>query len=121
MGVYDSFHLEITCPKCGNVFEDYAQTKSLYCQMDTYEIGDPIDWGDDEIFVYSWCDKCENEIYQGIKIEGEFVKEKTVAYVKGGLPGNLDKWFGELYFPSDVSEYLSIYREGGIYKEEENA
>ncbi len=110
MGLYDMFYLEIECPKCGNKFDDYAQTKSLYCDMREYKIGDPIHWEDAEIFVYSWCDKCKNEIYQGIKIENGHVKEKTVAYIKGELPGELDNWFGKLYFPSDVAEFLKDYR-----------
>jgi len=110
MGVYDIFSLEINCPKCDNRFVTWAQTKSLHCEMKTYEIGDPIEWPNDEIFVYSWCDKCEKEIYQGIRIEGGFVKEKTESFMKGELPGGLDRWFGELYFPSSVAECLQIYR-----------
>jgi len=116
MGLYDIFHLEIECPKCGNKFEDYAQTKSLYCQMKEYKLGDSIDWPNGEIFVYSWCEKCDSEIFQGIRIEGGFVKEKTEAFIKGELPGELDEWFGRLYFPSAVADYLQIYR----YKEEED-
>lgn len=110
MGVYDIFYLEIECPKCGNKFNDYAQTKSLYCQMKEYKIGDPIEWPNDEIFVYSYCGKCKETLYQGIRIEGGYVRGKTEAFIKGELPGELDRWFGELYFPSTVAEYLQVYR-----------
>jgi len=119
MGVYDMFHLETTCPKCDNKFDDYAQTKSLNCAMKTYGLGDPIAWHNDEIFVYSCCNKCGKELFIGIRIENGFVKEVTEVFVKGELPGGLDDWFGKLYFPSDVAESLQIYRyEQRILKEE---
>jgi len=119
MGVYDIFHLEIECPKCGNEFEIWAQTKSLDCQMKDYKIGDPIAWPNDEIFVYDGCRKCNKELYIGVKIENGFVKEITEIFVKGELPGGLDNWFGKLYFPSDVAEYLKTYRYEQHVSEEE--
>jgi len=110
MGLYDIFYLEIKCPKCGREFKDYAQTKSLYCEMKDYRIGDPIEWPNDEIFVYSYCSKCGKTLFQGVRIENGFVKETTVAYLKDELPDGLDRFFGEIYFPSDVAEYLKGYR-----------
>lgn len=106
MGLYDIFDLDFECPKCGTRFVDHAQTKSLHCELNIYHLGAPIDWPDDIIFVYSYCNQCEKTLFQGIKIENGHVKEKTVTYLKGDLPGGLDKFCGEIWFPSVVAEYL---------------
>ncbi len=54
MGLYDRILIEVECPLCGQVIDEW-QTKDLEKLMRSYTIGDKVETNWREIRVYSYC------------------------------------------------------------------